>query len=376
MIYLDNSSTTKPNEQVMESFLTVNEKYYANPASLHSMGKEAENFLERAKHQMLTIAGNEDGEVILTSGGTESNNLAIIGFAKAYQSRGNHIITTSIEHPSVLNACNHLEVMGFEVDYLTVNESGLISLEELKMKIRPETILVSIMHVNNEIGTIQPIRDCATIIKSRSRAIFHSDCVQSFGKIPVTISGLGVDAITVSSHKINGLKNSGALLMKKGVVPHPILFGGGQENGLRSGTVSLPHAVALAKAFRLSVVSSENNQFRKWRNDIKDVCQTYENIRVLCPDDSAPHILAISFKAVKGEVAVNFFQKNGVIISTSSACSSKNKNAGHVIEAIRLNNQFKYGVIRISFGNNNTNEHIEKTIDILKQFMDVIEKGM
>ncbi|WOV88580.1 cysteine desulfurase family protein [Sporosarcina oncorhynchi] len=376
MIYLDNSSTTKPNKEVMESFITLNEKYYANPASLHCMGKEAENFLERSKLQMLAIAGNKDGQVVLTSGGTESNNLAIMGFAQAYQSRGNHIITTSIEHHSVLKACYQLEKMGFEVDYLTVDESGLISLEELKMKIRPETILVSIMHVNNEIGTIQPIRECATIIKSRSRAIFHSDCVQSFGKIPVTVSGLGVDAITVSSHKINGLKNSGALLMKKGVIPHPILFGGGQENGLRSGTVSLAHAVALAKAFRLSAVSSEMKDFRKWRNEMMAVCHLYENIQVLCPDHSAPHILAISFKSIKGEVAVNFFQENGVIISTSSACSSKAKNAGHVIEAIQLNDEFKHGVIRISFGNNNTNEQIEKTIDILKQFMDVIEKGM
>lgn len=376
MIYLDNSSTTKPDQAVMESFIAVNEKYYANPASLHAMGREAETFLERSKLQILQIAGNEDGEVVLTSGGTESNNLAIIGFAQAYQSRGNHIITTSIEHPSVLNACRQLEKMGFEVDYLMVDESGLISLKELQAKIRQETILVSIMHVNNEIGTIQPIRECAKIIKSGSRAIFHSDCVQSFGKIPVTIDGLSIDAITVSGHKMNGLKNSGALLLKKGVEPYPVNYGGGQENGLRSGTVSLPDAVALAKACRLSAVKTERTNFRKWRDELKAVCNDYENIQVLCPDDGAPHILAIAFKSIKGEVAVNFFQENGVIISTSSACSSRNNNVGHVIEAIGLNDKFKYGVIRISFGNTNTNEQIEKTIDVLKRFVELIKKGM
>lgn len=376
MIYLDNSSTTQPDQAVMDSFIAVNEKYYANPASLHCLGREAENFLERSKQQMLTIVENEDGEVVLTSGGTESNNLAILGFAKAYESRGNHIITSSIEHPSVLNACRHLETIGFVVDYLSVDDSGLISLEELKTKLRQDTILVSIMHVNNEIGTIQPIRECAQIIKTGSRAIFHSDCVQSIGKLPVSINQLGVDAITVSSHKINGLKNSGALLLKKGVKLQPINFGGGQQNGLRSGTVSLPHAVALAKAFRLSAVNSERLEFRKWRDHLRVVCQDYENIQVICPDHAAPHIIALAFKSIKGEVAVNFFQEHGVIISTSSACSSKSKNVGHVIEAIGLNDKFKNGVIRISFGNTTTKEQIDKTVNVLKSFMDLIEKGM
>ncbi|MGN7388329.1 cysteine desulfurase family protein [Sporosarcina sp. SAFN-015] len=376
MIYFDNSSTTQPDESVLESFIAANMKYYANPASLHIYGRETEVLLKRSKEQMLSLVGNESGEVILTSGGTEANNLAIIGLAEAYRGRGNHIITTQIEHPSILNACRKLEESGFEVDYLPVDAQGRISLDELEKTVKKETILISIMHVNNEIGTIQPIRQCAEIIKNKSRAIFHADCVQSFGKLPVNMDSLQLDAITLSAHKVNGLKNSGALILKKGVTPVAINFGGGQENGLRSGTVSVPNAVAMAKAMRISSVQEEREDFREWRNLLIAVCRPYENIRVLSPDYGAPHILSLAFKSIKGEVAVNYFQEQGIIISTSSACSSKSKNAGHVIEAIGLENKFKNGVIRISFGNTNTKDQINEFIKVLKSFMDLIERGM
>lgn len=376
MIYFDNSATTQPDESVLESFIAANLKYYANPASIHVMGREAEVLLNHSKKQVLSIVDNEDGEAVLTSGGTESNNLAILGLSEAYKSRGNHIITTQIEHPSILNACRQLEQTGFDVEYLSVNEHGNISLEELKEKLKKETILVSIMHVNNELGTIQPIRQCADLIKSKSRAIFHSDCVQSFGKLPVSMEELDVDAVTISAHKVNGLKNSGVLLLKKGVKPSPINFGGGQENGLRSGTVSVPNAVAMAKAMRISSVKEERADFREWRNMLIEACGTYEKIQVLSPFDGAPHIVSLSFKSIKGEVAVNYFQEQGIILSTSSACSSKNKKASHVIETIGLDNKFKNGVIRVSFGNTNTNEQVKEFIDVLHRFMELIEKGM
>lgn len=376
MIYFDNSATTQPDESVLDSFIAANLKYYANPASIHVMGREAEVLLNHSKKQMLSIVDNEDGEAVLTSGGTESNNLAILGLSEAYKSRGNHIITTQIEHPSILNACRQLEQTGFDVEYLSVNEHGNISLEELKEKLKKETILVSIMHVNNELGTIQPIRQCADLIKSKSRAIFHSDCVQSFGKLPVSMEELDVDAVTISAHKVNGLKNSGVLLLKKGVKPNPINFGGGQENGLRSGTVSVPNAVAMAKAMRISSVKEERADFREWRNMLIEACGTYEKIQVLSPFDGAPHIVSLSFKSIKGEVAVNYFQEQGIILSTSSACSSKNKKASHVIETIGLDNKFENGVIRVSFGNTNTNEQVKEFIDVLHRFMELIEKGM
>ncbi|GEN82199.1 aminotransferase V [Sporosarcina luteola] len=376
MIYFDNSATTQPDESVLESFIAANIKYYANPASIHVMGREAEALLNRSKKQMLSIVDNEDGEAILTSGGTESNNLAILGLSEAYKSRGNHIITTQIEHPSILNACRQLEQTGFDVEYLAVDEQGRISIEELTAKLKKETILVSIMHVNNEIGTIQPIRQCAELIKRNSRAIFHSDCVQSFGKLPVSMEELGVDAITISAHKVNGLKNSGVLLLKKGIKPSPINFGGGQENGIRSGTVSVPNAVAMAKAMRISSVKEERTNFREWRNMLVEACGTIEKVQVLSPLDGAPHIVSLAFKSIKGEVAVNYFQEQGIIISTSSACSSKNKKASHVIETIGLDNKFKNGVIRVSFGNTNTKEQVKEFIDVLHRFMELIEKGM
>ncbi|WP_252502613.1 cysteine desulfurase family protein [Sporosarcina sp. Marseille-Q4943] len=376
MIYFDNSSTTQPDESVLDSFIAANKKYYANPASLHVLGREAESLLNRSKEQMLALIGNEDGEAVLTSGGTEANNLAIFGLAEAYRTRGNHIITTRIEHPSVLNACRKLESEGFQVDYLTVDAEGLISLEELEKKVKKDTILVSIMHVNNEIGTIQPIRQCAELIKKNSRAVFHSDCVQSFGKLPVDMASLRLDAITISAHKINGLKNSGALILKKGITPHAINFGGGQENGLRSGTVSVPNAVAMAKAMRISSIIEERADYREWRNLLMEVCRSYDNIHILSPNNGAPHILSIAFKSINGEVAVNYFQEHGIIISTSSACSSKTKDAGHVIEAIGLENKFKNGVIRISFGNTNTKEEVVEFINVLKSFMELIERGM
>lgn len=376
MIYFDNSATTQPDESVLESFIAANIKYYANPASIHVMGREAEALLKRSKKQMLSIVDNEDGEAILTSGGTESNNLAILGLSEAYKSRGNHIITTQIEHPSILNACRQLEQTGFDVEYLAVDEQGRISIEELTAKLKKETILVSIMHVNNEIGTIQPIRQCAELIKRNSRAIFHSDCVQSFGKLPVSMEELGVDAITISAHKVNGLKNSGVLLLKKGIKPSPINFGGGQENGIRSGTVSVPNAVAMAKAMRISSVKEERTNFREWRNMLVEACGTIEKVQVLSPLDGAPHIVSLAFKSIKGEVAVNYFQEQGIIISTSSACSSKNKKASHVIETIGLDNKFKNGVIRVSFGNTNTKEQVKEFIDVLHRFMELIEKGM
>ena len=375
MIYFDNSATTAPDDSVLESFVEVNKRFYANPASLHLAGKQADTLLERSRAQILSILGIPDGEVIFTSGGTEANNLAVIGFARAFQSRGNHIITTKIEHPSVLDAMQYLETTGFEVDYLSVNEQGMIAVEELQQKLRKETILVSIMHVNNEIGTIQPIAECARAIREQSRAIFHVDAVQSFGKIPVSLAGDGPDAITISAHKINGLKGSGILAMRKGMPPEAINFGGGQEKGLRSGTVSVADAVALAKAMRISAAEEDRTDFRQWKNRLVDFIEQYDDVLILGTEKSAPHIVSIAFYKIKGEVAVNFFQENGITVSTSSACSSKSGHVGHVIEAIRVPERFKNGVIRISFGKNNVEQHVAEFEQVFARFMELLGRG-
>ena len=375
MIYFDNSATTAPEEEVLSSFIEVNRRFYANPASLHLFGKEAEYLLERSREQVLSILGIPDGKVIFTSGGTEANNLAIIGFARAYRSRGNHIITTLIEHPSVLDSMKYLESEGFEVDYLSVDKQGLISEDELKEKIRENTILVSIMYVNNEIGTIQPIAECARIIKESSRAIFHSDVIQGFGKLPVSLAEDGPDAITISAHKINGLKGSGLLAMRKGIAPEAINYGGGQEKGLRSGTVSVPNATALAKAMRLIDAEDRLQSYIQWRKRLIDYIVDFNDVVVLAENSAAPHILAIAFYKIKGEIAVNFFQENGITLSTSSACSSKSGRAGHVIEAIHLPENYKHGVIRISFGKNNVEEDIIQFEKVFVQFMDILGRG-
>lgn len=375
MIYLDNSATTAPDESVLTSFMEVNKRFFANPASIHLAGKQAEALLEKSRAQILTILGAPDGQVIFTSGGTEANNLAVIGFARALRSRGNHLITTKIEHPSVLNAMEYLETQGFEVDYLAVDGQGMISTEELESKLRAETIVVSIMHVNNEIGTIQPLAECARIIKQHSRALFHSDAVQSFGKLPVSLTGDGPDAISISAHKINGLKGSGLLAFRKGIPPQALNFGGGQEHGLRSGTVAVADAVALAKAMRISSLDEEQNDFRRWRNRLVQFIEPFNDVIVLAPDQAAPHIVSIAFYKVKGEVAVNFFQEKGITVSTSSACSSKSGTAGHVIEAIGVAQAYKNGVIRVSFGKDNNEQHVVGFEQVLAQFMELLGRG-
>ena len=375
MIYLDNSATTKPDETVLQSFVEVSQRYYANPASLHSAGKEAEALLERSRSQILSVLNAPQGEVVFTSGGTEANNIAVIGYAHALKYRGNRIITTKIEHPSVLRAMESLEMEGFHIDYLSVNQAGLISLEELQSLLTKETILVSIMHVNNEIGTVQPLKECAKIIKLNSRAMFHTDAVQSIGKLEIDLSEDGPDIMTVSSHKIHGLNGSGVIAMKQGIAPKSINFGGGQEKGLRSGTVSVADAVATAKAMRLSVLTNRTADFKKWRNQLVSCISTYDKVKIIAQDEGAPHILSIAFKNIKGEVAVNYFQENGIIISTSSACSSKNSKVGHVIQAIGLSEDFTKGVIRISFGKNNSEQELAKVETVFKEFMNLLERG-
>lgn len=375
MIYFDNSATTQPDEQILDSFAEANRRFFANPASLHKAGKEAEKLLERSRQQILSILGAPEGELIFTSGGTEANNLAVIGFAHALRHRGNHLITTVVEHPSILEVFAYLEKQGFEVDYLSVDREGVISVSELEAKLRKDTILVSIMHVNSEIGSVQPIEKCAKVIHSNSRAVFHSDIVQSFGKIPVSLQGDSPDIITISGHKIHGLKGTGLLAMKKGLKPQPILLGGGQEGGLRSGTVSVPNAVALAKAIRLTESGNSGARFRGWRNRLIAFCGQFENVTVLAPEQGAPHIISLSFHSIKGEVAVNFFQENGIIVSTSSACSSKSKQVSHVIEAIQLSEKWKSGVIRISFGKNNKEEEITQLEQTLVRFIELLKRG-
>ncbi|WP_301108444.1 cysteine desulfurase family protein [Sporosarcina sp.] len=374
-MYFDHSATTKADERVLQTFVEVSSAYYANPASLHAAGKQSEKLLERARFQLLEIIGMGLTEGIFTSGGTEANNLAIIGYAMTNQHKGRHLITTQIEHSSVLNTFQYLETQGFDVEYLTVDNEGRISIEELRSRLRRDTLLVSIIHVNNEIGTIQPIAECAKVIHRESRAVFHSDCVQSFGKLVPGDFQDAPDLLTLSGHKIYGIKGSGFLAYRKNLRIQPISFGGGQEGGLRNGTVSVPHAAALAKAARLMKEENNLEKFAQWRNELIQFFSEIEDCRVLAPNASVPYILAVAFKNITGEVAVNFLQEKGIYVSTSSACSSKTEGVSHVIEAIGVPKNFEKGVIRISLGKDQTIEEIQQLKDAIHQLMQLLKRG-
>ena len=377
MIYLDNSATTKPHESVLQTFIQVNERYFANPASIHQAGVEANDLLSRAREQVASILNTEEKQVIFTSGGTESNNFALDGIAKSSTHKGKHIIVSEIEHPSVLEAAKRLISEGFEIEYLRVDEHGKLSVEQLKRIIRKDTILVSVMHVNNEMGAISPIREMAKIIHEKSRAVFHVDAVQSFGKMHVAFDGEnGPDILTISGHKIHGIKGSGIIAFRKQLNISPFLVGGGQEFGLRSGTVSVPLAVSFAKAARLAVenIKAMQEKYKKWNGELRSYLEQFgEEIFVLSPADAAHHILSFSVKGLKGEILINALQKEDIIVSTSSACSSKQTKDSHVVEAMKIAPQYKKGVIRISFGAMTTEQDIEAFKVRFKQVMNELK---
>lgn len=375
MIYLDNSATTAPKEEVLSTFVEVNKRFYANPASIHAAGRQADALLEKTREQILSIVGAKEGTVTYTSGGTEANNLAILGFARKFKHRGNHIITTVIEHPSVLQAAKQLACEGFDVDYVNVDDNGVIILDEFEKYLRSDTILVSMMHVNNEIGAVQPIEACAKMIREKSRAVFHVDAVQSFGKLPVLLDEAGPDAVTISGHKIHGLKGTGALLTKGKTMPLAVNYGGGQEQGVRNGTVSVPDAAALARAMRLVATCEKVETYSKWRQLLIEKIEETDGAIILAKETSAPHILSVAFEEIRGEVAVNYFQEQAIYLSTSSACSSKNGDLSHVIEAIKVPERFKDGVIRISFGENNTDADMTQFKKVYTDFIQLLKRG-
>lgn len=258
MIYFDNSATTKPNDAVLETYTKVASNYFANPSSLHRFGAKSKELLDTSRKQIATMLGVLSEEIIFTSGGSEGNNLAIKGLAYSYKNRGNHIITSRIEHPSVRIVMEELESNGFRVTYLQVNKNGVIDLEELKAALTKETILISIMGVNNEVGSIQPLQEIGETIANREHTFFHVDFVQGIGKVPLEIGQMAIDLLTFSGHKFHALRGTGVLFKKKNVHLHPEILGGGQEMGYRSGTENLAGGVALAKALRLALENEQN----------------------------------------------------------------------------------------------------------------------
>ncbi|WP_066172944.1 cysteine desulfurase family protein [Bacillus marinisedimentorum] len=380
MIYLDNSATTKPYPEAVEAFATVAQKYFGNPSSLHQMGIQAEKLVEQARTNISKLLGLQPGEIVFTSGGTEGNNTSIKGAALQYRTRGKHIITTGVEHASSHEAFKQLEEFGFEVTYLPVDEYGKVSASTLKKAMRDDTILVSIIYVNNEIGSIQPIEEIGAVLKSFPKALFHIDAIQAAGKVPLPLKKAGVDLATFSSHKFNGLKGTGFMYIRQGVSLFPMFSGGKQEDGSRAGTENVPGIVAAAKALRMTMERAENGGLKHLQNLkrlMMDGLAAIEGIEVNTPAaDSAPHIINFSVPGVKPEVLIHSLGEKDIYVSTKSACSSKLASASRILEACGYGEERAISGVRVSTGFGNTEEEVRIFLNELSQVVPKLKKVM
>ncbi|MCM3477369.1 cysteine desulfurase family protein [Caldibacillus thermoamylovorans] len=370
MIYFDNSATTKPKKEVLDTFYKVAENYFGNPSSVHHLGLQAENLLSQARKQIATLLKTDEQEIIFTSGGTEGNNFIIKGVAEKYRNRGHHMITTMIEHPSVLNTCIQLENNGFDVTYLPVDETGRVRVEDVKRALRKDTILVSIMHVNNEIGSVQPIEKIGELLKNHPKTLFHVDHVQGVTKVSLDFHESNVDFASISSHKFHGLKGTGAIYIRKGLKLAPLLAGGGQERGFRSGTENLAGIVAMAKALRLGMLDYEAkiDTMMDVRDFLINELQLIEGVKMNTPkQNTAPHIINFSVQGFKAEVLVHELEQHGLYVSTTSACSSRTNEPSRTILAMGLGEERATTSIRISLSFDNTMEEAKQAVAIIKQ---------
>lgn len=377
MIYFDNSATTRCSDgamKIMQECLQVN---YGNPSSLHKMGYKGKDYLKNSRETIAAILKCQPKEIYFTSGGTEGNNLAIKGAAQAKKRLGNHIITTKIEHASVLNPVKALEKEGFEVTYLGTDEYGVISLDELKAALREDTILVSIMMVNNEIGSLQPIAEaCKIVKKANPDIIFHTDCVQAFGKMSIIPKKLGIDILTVSGHKIHGAKGSGFIYIKDKVRVVPQILGGGHESGMRSGTENVPAIASLGVAAKEAYDNLDSNREHMYAMKARliDGIKSIDGVTVNghTGEDSAPQIVSVSIKGnrTRAQVMLNALQDNyGILVSAGSACSSNKPAISETLKSIGLEKDLLERTIRFSFCPENTFEEVDAAIEALKDLV-------
>ena len=369
IIYLDNAATTKVDKEVLETYNKVSTTFFANTSSIHSLGYKNNDLLEKARASILSNLNLKDDELIFTSGATESNNLAIKGYALKHKNRGNHIIVSSIEHPSVLECAKQLESeFGFNVTYLPVKEDGKIDINTLKEAIRKETILVSIMSVNNETGVIEPIEEIASLLKGYNNIVFHVDAVQSIGKVDINLKD--VDMITLTSHKINGLKGIGALIKKKNISLLSLNTGGGQENNLRSGTYDLANIVSFAKAIDIAIKNQKSRYM--YVKNLSDILYEYfltnKDEYHLNSNKENPYIVNVSLLNKKASVIVEGLSSSGVMVSSISACHSKGEPFSYVVMEMSHNEKLARNTLRISLSHENTKEEIEEFIAKLTKF--------
>ena len=388
-IYLDNSATTKIDPQVLAIMARTAEESYGNPSSLHYKGREGERILSASRKELAGLLGVKDKEILFTSGGTEANNMAILGLARRYRKRGNHLITTATEHPSILEPLHFLGNEGFETTYLPPDCEGIVHPQAVLEALRPETILVSIMHVNNETGARQPIGQIGALLKKERKALlFHTDAVQSFGKIPLPPGLQGIDAMSISAHKFHGPKGIGALFLREGIMLTPLLGGGGQERGLRPGTENIPGIAGMVLAARQSYAGMKEKavQLRQMKRALlSSLEQKHPWIKLNGPKDedenaekNAPHIMNISFPGIKGEIIVHALGEQGIFVSTGAACHSRAKKENHVLKAMGVKEEGLESAIRISLSTLTQPEEIlfaaEKINEAISMLKELHEK--
>jgi cysteine desulfurase len=381
MVYLDNSATTRTDPEVIRVMADVMEKVYGNPSSLHGIGDKAHRLIGEAREAVARTLGVQPREIVFTSGGTESNNLAIKGVAEQFRNRGRHLITTEVEHPSVYQAFRQLEERGWRVTYLPVDRLGRVSEEDVEKALTEDTVLVSVMHVNNEVGTIQPVEAIGRVLRSRPKVIFHVDAVQAFGKVELDPVRWGVDLLSISGHKFHGPKGVGALYIREGLRLSPLLAGGEQEGGLRSGTENVPGIAGLAKAAILAQQRRETaRQWQRWKEElIQAVTSRLEGVVVngdTTTEGGAPHILSLSFPGLKSEVIVHALEQEKVFVSSKSACSSKKETPSRVLTAMGLDDRTAIGSIRISMGYDTVESDIRQCAQALIRVIPELQRVM
>lgn len=367
-VYLDHSATTYVKQEVLDEMFPYFSQNFGNPSSLYKLGKNNKNAVELSKSRISNAIGANANEIYFTAGGSEADNWAIKGIAFANEKKGNHIITTNIEHPAIINSCEFLKKHGFEVTYLNVDEYGMINLDELKKAIRPTTILISVMFANNEIGTLQPIQEIGEIAKE-NKIYFHTDAVQAVGSVKIDVKKMNIDMLSMAGHKFYGPKGIGVLYIKDGVEIENLIHGGGQENGKRAGTENVPAVVGIGKAIDIAY-----NEFDKNTEKILALRERLINgIETKIPDVRLnghrklrlPGNANFSFEGVDGGTLLEMLNLHGISASSGSACSAKNVKPSHVLTAIGLSDNIVKGSIRFSIGTQNTKEDIDYTLDVL-----------
>jgi len=372
LIYLDNAASTAVHPDVVKEMLPYFDVQYGNPSSIHQFGRKAKNAIQKARKQVAALIDAEPDEILFTSGGTESNNTILYGITKLQGSHldQNHIITSSIEHEAILQPCKEFENIGIKITYLPVDEHGIVDPNDISNSINSQTVLVSIMLANNEVGTIQPIKEISEICK-KYQIPLHTDAVQAVGKIPINVKELGVDALSISSHKINGPKGIGALFIKKGLKIDPYIRGGGQENGLRSGTENVASIVGFGKACEIAKERFNENisHFQTLHSSmlsriVKEIPHVKLNGH---PEKRIFNNIHLTFLGVNGEDLIIKLDEHGIAASTGSACSVHTQKASHVLKAMGFNHEQITGSLRLSFGYMNTLDEISQTVEILKK---------